>query len=282
MLTGTLGLVWCKRRTGDPAATLGAALVSGAELRAAIARALCVPRARAARTARAVEMTLDGCMSAGSAGAPCRARLLLQRRLPRRAPCSEGVAGVGSTQTRNRRCPVIVTEMTSEECREALAKAGFGRLACARDNQPYAVPVFFAVDEDYLYSFSVAGQKIDWMRDNPRVCLEIDSVKSWNDWTTVVAFGRYDELPDTPDWQDERRRALGLLQQRAMWWQPGSVKIHNHAGRACLPIFFRITLERLTGHRGASGSDEVPHASAQEYARGGWLRHLFQSAQAKA
>jgi uncharacterized protein len=176
---------------------------------------------------------------------------------------------------------VVVTEMTLEECREALAKTGFGRLACAHENQPYVVPIFFAVEGDCVYAFSGSGRKVEWMRENPRVCLEIDSVKSWKDWTSVVALGRYEELPDTPDWQAERRLAHGLLQQRAMWWQPASVDILEHAGEVFSPVFFRIILERVSGHRGLSPSEEERAAATDERARGGWLRQLFRPTESK-
>jgi nitroimidazol reductase NimA-like FMN-containing flavoprotein (pyridoxamine 5'-phosphate oxidase superfamily) len=174
---------------------------------------------------------------------------------------------------------VIVTEMTRKECREALAQTRFGRLACARDNQPYIIPIFFAVDDDHLYSFSIAGRKIDWMRDNPRVCLEVDDVKSWQDWTSVVALGLYEEIPDTPDWQAERRHAHSLLQQRAMWWQPASVDILDHAGEVFLPIFFRIVLDDLTGRRGLAAPEETLPAASHEGARGGWWWQLFRPAE---
>lgn len=173
---------------------------------------------------------------------------------------------------------MIVTEMTREECRAALAQTGFGRLACARDNQPYIVPIFFAVEDDYLYAFSIAGRKIDWMRDNPRVCLEVDSIKNWQDWTSVVAIGRYEELPDTPDWQAERRHAHGLLQQRAMWWQPASVDISEHAGEVYLPVLFRMVLDDLTGRRGLAASDEKRAAAMHGGAGERRFWQLFQSA----
>lgn len=171
--------------------------------------------------------------------------------------------------------------MTRAECREALAQADVGRLACARDNQPYIVPITFAVDGDHLYSFSIAGRKIDWMRDNPRVCLEVDNVKSWQEWTTVIALGQYEELPDTPDWQDERRHAHSLLQQRAMWWQPASVDISDHAGEVFLPVFFRIVLDDLTGRRGSAGPEETHPAATLRGARRGWLWQLFRPGESK-
>ncbi len=153
---------------------------------------------------------------------------------------------------------MFVREIEVAECRRMLAGARFGRLACAHENQPYVVPVFFAVDGDYVYLFSMPGRKIEWMRNNPQVCLEIDNVKSWNDWTSIVVLGRYDELADTPDCHCERLRAHELLQRRPMWWQPASVAVANHDGsRDFTPVFFRISIERVTGHRAVPTPDEV-------------------------
>jgi len=69
---------------------------------------------------------------------------------------------------------MLIHKMTPEECGTVLARVDFGRLACARDDQPYVVPIHFVYDGDHLYGLTTAGQKIDWMRSNPRVCLEID------------------------------------------------------------------------------------------------------------
>jgi nitroimidazol reductase NimA-like FMN-containing flavoprotein (pyridoxamine 5'-phosphate oxidase superfamily) len=174
---------------------------------------------------------------------------------------------------------MAVTDMTDKECWQALAAATFGRLACARNDQPYVVPIFFAMDHEYLYSFSVAGQKLEWMRGNPRVCLEIDNVKSWNDWMSIVAFGRYQELSDTPDWQTERKRAHELLQQRAMWWQPGAAILIGREGReGPSPVFFRIVVERLSGHRASS---ESASSALESEPQRGWLKQFFRSGEAK-
>ena len=63
---------------------------------------------------------------------------------------------------------MFVQEMTREEC-VALASAGrLGRLACARDNRPYVVPIHYTFADNYLYGFSMPGQKVDWMRTNPK------------------------------------------------------------------------------------------------------------------
>jgi hypothetical protein len=60
---------------------------------------------------------------------------------------------------------MFIHEMSASECREALAHARVGRLACARDNQPYILPMNFAIDGEYLYlyGFTALGQKVEWM-----------------------------------------------------------------------------------------------------------------------
>jgi uncharacterized protein len=137
-----------------------------------------------------------------------------------------------------------VREMTYRECWNTLAAARLVRLACALENQPYIVPISFAVSDEFVYSFAQPGQKIDWMRRNPRVCLEMDDVRQVDQWTSVIAEGRYEELSSAPD----REHAHALLQQRPMWWQPGAVSRTRAGSHAkAEPIFYRIRVERIAG-----------------------------------
>jgi nitroimidazol reductase NimA-like FMN-containing flavoprotein (pyridoxamine 5'-phosphate oxidase superfamily) len=151
---------------------------------------------------------------------------------------------------------MLIEDMTVKECWQTLVTAGFGRLACASENQPYVTPIHFVVEDDNVYSFSMPGQKLEWMRRNPRVCLELDSVVSRTAWTSVVAFGRYEELP--PDWPSEGQRAQQLLQREAMWWQPGAVPATNHVvSQDSLPVYYRIWVDRLSGRRGVPAPAEA-------------------------
>jgi hypothetical protein len=40
------------------------------------------------------------------------------------------------------------------------------------------VPIYFAYEPDHLNSFAAVGKKIEWMRANPKVCVELDEVIS--------------------------------------------------------------------------------------------------------
>jgi nitroimidazol reductase NimA-like FMN-containing flavoprotein (pyridoxamine 5'-phosphate oxidase superfamily) len=146
---------------------------------------------------------------------------------------------------------MVIREMTEDECRRALERLNFGRLGCARDNQPYVVPIYFSYDGRHLYGFSTPGQKIEWMRANPLICLEVDERTSPDDWMSVVVAGRYQELPDTPEFAADRAQAQQALQKHASWWQYASVPgaEWRRKGGPFTPIFYRIHVDKLTGHR---------------------------------
>jgi uncharacterized protein len=86
---------------------------------------------------------------------------------------------------------MVIDPLNRQECDDLLARIGFGRLACARDNQPYIVPIYFAHQPGRLYGFATVGQKIEWMRSNPRVCIQVDDVSGPDQWASVIAIGRY-------------------------------------------------------------------------------------------
>ena len=147
---------------------------------------------------------------------------------------------------------MLIEELTIPTCLDLLARVRSGRLACARDAQPYIVPFYFAYHYNCLYSFSTVGQKIEWMRANPLVCVEADEVVSAHQWMSVIVFGRFEELLDTPEWRSEREIAWKLLQQHAMWWEPGYAKTIVHgAERPLAPVFYRIHVAQVTGRRTA-------------------------------
>ena len=157
---------------------------------------------------------------------------------------------------------MLIHEMTEDECGTALEQVDFGRLACARGDQPYIVPIYFSYDRKHLYGITTLGQKIEWMRSNPLVCLEIDERTSHHQWMSIVVFGRYEELPDTPEYEYARAHALEVLQKRPMWWQPACVATERREQRP--PILYRIHIDQVTGHRATPDAIEGAASGAEE------------------
>ena len=139
-----------------------------------------------------------------------------------------------------------VHELSRKECVELLQRNHLGHLACSSDDQPYIVPMYFACD-DALYGVSTIGRKIDWLRQNPRVCVEVDDVGGPERWASVVVIGRFEELSDA-DGRASRSHAYDLLKRQVAWWVPAFSRTEpNHETRPLEPIYFRISLDSISG-----------------------------------
>jgi nitroimidazol reductase NimA-like FMN-containing flavoprotein (pyridoxamine 5'-phosphate oxidase superfamily) len=152
---------------------------------------------------------------------------------------------------------MLVHELDPTECAVVLQRTTLGRLGCSHLDQPYVVPVYFSYDgeRNCLYGFSAIGQKVKWMRQNPKVCVEVEEIEDRAHWKTVVVIGRYEEIHGDPREADARRRAERLFQERHEWWLPAAAtlasKPREHA------VLFRIAIERITGRR----ADRQDHRS---------------------
>ncbi len=145
---------------------------------------------------------------------------------------------------------MMIDELSEKECSAILAHASMGRLGCALDNQPYVLPIYLAYEAGCVYVLSTFGQKIEWMRENPKVCVEVEEMGAEGEWASVIAMGRYEELNE-PRFTEERERARELLRKRSGWWQVAFAERQARAGDHLTdPIFFRVQIASMTGLRG--------------------------------
>ena len=143
---------------------------------------------------------------------------------------------------------MTLRNMTHAECLEMLEDAHYGHLACCHEGQPYLVPIYFAFYARVAYSFSMPGRKVEWMRRNPNVCLQVEEWPSKGSWKSVVLNGRFQELPDDEAWHEERLHAWSLLEKHLNWWEIGSLR-PNEAPPASVPahLFYGIYLNDVSG-----------------------------------
>src|SRR5271157_6641003 len=142
-----------------------------------------------------------------------------------------------------------MNEMTAEECSAFLQRASLGRLGCSSENQPYVVPVYFACNSGYMYVFSTFGQKVKWMRANPKVCVQTDEIQNGGEWISVVVYGEYEELPE-PQYTAERKHASSLLAKRSHWWLNALGERQMRVDdKSIEPLFFRVRIQSMSGLR---------------------------------
>ncbi len=146
-----------------------------------------------------------------------------------------------------------INELNETECREILSRSSIARLGCSLNDQPYVIPVGIAYEADYIYVFATLGKKIEWMRANPKVCVQVDEVTNQSDWVSVIADGDYQELPE-PQFTDERNRARDLFQKHHHWWLNALAQRRiRMRDEEITPLFFRIRVSSVTGLRGIPG-----------------------------
>jgi nitroimidazol reductase NimA-like FMN-containing flavoprotein (pyridoxamine 5'-phosphate oxidase superfamily) len=149
---------------------------------------------------------------------------------------------------------MVIESMSDRECRELLARTHIARLGCSLDNQPYVVPIHVDYYDGCLYGFSMLGQKIEWMRANPLVCVEVDDLTTRRDWESVVVLGVYEELGD-PRFALARSDAESLFQRHPVWWEPATVPLSGRQSRS--PIVYRILINSMSGRRARREDDEM-------------------------
>lgn len=149
---------------------------------------------------------------------------------------------------------MLVRTLSTLECTKILTANRVGRLACAKDGQPYIVPIYCAHADNHLYAFSMPGKKIDWMRSNPLVSVQVDERGAGRGWKSVIVTGRYEELPDRIGHKAQRDHAWTVLSKHTDWWEPGALKPEMPVIADHLPhVFFRISIDEISGREAVDG-----------------------------
>jgi nitroimidazol reductase NimA-like FMN-containing flavoprotein (pyridoxamine 5'-phosphate oxidase superfamily) len=146
----------------------------------------------------------------------------------------------------------VVGELTAFEIDELLRSQLVGRIGCHAGGETYVVPITYVYEDDVLYCHSMEGRKLRMMRENPRVCFEVDKMDSLASWRSVIAWGTFEELSS-----EDAGRAMRYLMTRLMplaagahgtpthaLFSSGSLRVEEAGDRA---VFFRIRLDTKTG-----------------------------------
>ena len=149
--------------------------------------------------------------------------------------------------------------MGTEEAVELMRRAWVGRLGTmGLDGFPYVVPMSFVYLEGKIYLHSARqGQKLDNLRQNPRVCFEVDEdlgmkrsgrVCDWSQYyRSAVAYGTARILEDSGEAVSALRALVEKYSARS--GDPvGTTEFSPEEVRKVAVM--EIAVERITGKKG--------------------------------
>ncbi|MGZ8537166.1 MAG: pyridoxamine 5'-phosphate oxidase family protein [Flavisolibacter sp.] len=144
----------------------------------------------------------------------------------------------------------MISNLAAEAIEQLLKNGVIGHLGCYGNDTVYVVPISYAYDGQYVYCHTHEGMKVQMMRKNPKVCFQIEEMKSMASWKSVIAWGQFEELENGA----ERKEAIQILLNRAL---PILSSITTHLGKEwpftpndikdIKGIVFRIKIENKTG-----------------------------------
>ena len=139
---------------------------------------------------------------------------------------------------------IEVEEMGNNEIEALLEKTGFGHLACAKDNEPYVVPIHYAYAKPFIYIYTTLGKKAEIINENPRVCLQVEEVADNKHWHSVIVYGSAEHLTD----ERERETALKTIIATNPTLTPAvSIRWMDNWVRENIEVIYRINPTEMTG-----------------------------------
>lgn len=126
-----------------------------------------------------------------------------------------------------------------------------GRIGCHADGVTYIVPVNYVYNAPFVYCHSAKGKKIEMMRNNPKVCFQVDEIRSIFQWQSVVAWGTFEEVTDVAE---SERLMQGLIHRiMPLANEPGDHPSHGitendyDIGNGVDLIIYKIHIDKMTG-----------------------------------
>lgn len=88
-------------------------------------------------------------------------------------------------------------ELSWDRCQDLLAGSRVAHMAVISDGDPYVSPISYVLVQDSICIRTGAGKRVDALRQNPRVCIEVSQYDEANgDWDSVIVWGTAEFVDD--------------------------------------------------------------------------------------
>lgn len=150
----------------------------------------------------------------------------------------------------------MIGTLTKSQSERVLASGLVGRIGCSDRGKVYIVPITYAFNDGVIYAHSKEGLKTSMMKKNPRVCFQVDEIDDMENWRSIIAWGKFEEISGTA----AQNKAMAILMGRLHPYRiSGSVRAAEmssdvHAYKERKPVIYKITVNEITGRFEKSAS----------------------------
>ncbi len=137
----------------------------------------------------------------------------------------------------------MIKNLDEKAARKLLKEQRIGHLGCVLDSgEPYVVPVNYLFKEGNIYVHCLPGQKLDALRANGKVCLQVEKIGDSCQWQSAIAFGEFQEIKRT----NEKIEILKEFSARFEHLTPVEAMMEEKWNVGGL-VVFRINIKRISG-----------------------------------
>ena len=146
----------------------------------------------------------------------------------------------------------MIGYLSREQAEAFIMENIFGHIGCNDGYNTYIFPTNYVYDGKYIYGHSYAGSKIIIMRNNNRVCFQVEEINDPVNWKSVMVQGLYEEIDD----ERERYYAMKAFNENMFNLKisetaafPENIDHENdlYALGHFKPVIYRILLNEVTG-----------------------------------
>lgn len=156
----------------------------------------------------------------------------------------------------------MIGELTQKEIADFLSKHSFGHLGCNDGSKTYVFPMSYIYFSDYILCHSRGGRKIEIMRRHPQVCFQIDEIKDFSHWQSLIVWGTYEEIKDADEFENAKKQFINKpldIKFSLSSKPPNEVADSRRIEKAAMTelVFYKINITEI------SSRYELGHPSAK-------------------
>ena len=138
---------------------------------------------------------------------------------------------------------MMIKNLDEKAARKLLKEQKFGHLGCVSESgEPYIVPINYLYKDDEIYIHCLPGQKLDALRTNGKVCLQVEKIENSCGWQSAIAFGEFQEVKRT----NKKIEILKEFSTRFEHLTPVEAMMEEQWNLGGL-VVFRLNIKRITG-----------------------------------